>query len=160
MYFSFGTLALICLIAAVVCFWRHSLRVREFANAAAVSACERMGLQFLDGTAAFAELRLIREGARFRLRRTYVFDYTAESIERRQGFVILSGLHVDYVGFAPEHTARPNPVQQPWQQSDEAVPQRTPSAFDASRNASGNVLDLQARRAQRAARGPKRDRLQ
>src|SRR5882724_7847428 len=99
MYFSFSTLGLVCVAAVFVWFWQDGLRAREAANAAAMAACERMGLQFLDGTAAFARLRFAREAGRLRLRRTYVFDYTAQSIERRQGFAILLGMQVEYVGF-------------------------------------------------------------
>jgi hypothetical protein len=38
-----------------------------------------------------------------------VFDYTATSIERRQGFVLLTGSRVDSVGYAPGET-RPDTV--------------------------------------------------
>ena len=56
----------------------------------------------LDGTVAFARVALVRaEGGGLKLRRTYVFDYTATSIERRQGFVLLMGRRVESVGYAP-----------------------------------------------------------
>ena len=64
----------------------------------------RLGLQFLDGTVAFARVALVREAGRLKLRRTYVFDYTATSIERRQGFVLLTGRRVESVGYAPGDT--------------------------------------------------------
>ena len=38
-------------------------------------------------------------GGRLTLRRTYVFDYTADSVARRQGFVVLLGTKVESVGF-------------------------------------------------------------
>jgi hypothetical protein len=107
----------ILLAAAVLWFWQDSLAARESANAAAKEACTRLGLQFLDGTVAFARLALVRvDGGRLRLRRTYVFDYTATSIERRQGFVLLTGRRVETVGYAPGETqadaavVRPDPV--------------------------------------------------
>lgn len=106
MYFSFSTLGIFCVAAVIVWFWQDGLRARDVANAAAMAACKRIGLQFLDGTAAFANLRFIRDNGRLRLRRTYVFDYTSQSIERRQGFAILLGMEVEYVGFAPEHTVQ------------------------------------------------------
>ena len=62
---------------AVLWFWQDSLAARESANAAAMEACSGLGLQFLDGTVAFARVALIREAGRLKLRRTYVFDYTA-----------------------------------------------------------------------------------
>jgi len=82
------------------------LGARERANFAAQGACERMGLQFLDGTVAFARISLSRDAAgRLCLRRTYIFDYTAGSVDRLQGFVLLLGKRVESIGFASEaHT--------------------------------------------------------
>ena len=117
MQLGWGLLTVILLAAAVVWFWQDSLAARESANAAAMEACNRLGLQFLDGTVAFARVTLVRvDGGRLRLRRTYVFDYTANSIERRQGFVLLTGRRVETVGYAAGETqpdaalARPDPV--------------------------------------------------
>lgn len=102
MELSWGLLTIIVLAAAVVWFWQDSLAARESANAAAKEACTRLSLQFLDGTVAFARVALVRaEGGGLKLRRTYVFDYTATSIERRQGFVLLMGRRVESVGYAP-----------------------------------------------------------
>jgi hypothetical protein len=102
MELGWGLLTVILLAAAVVWFWQDSLAARESANAAAKEACTRLGLQFLDGTVAFARLALVRaDGGRLKLRRTYVFDYTATSIDRRQGFVLLIGRRVESVGYAP-----------------------------------------------------------
>jgi hypothetical protein len=116
MVLGWGSLVLICSVAALAWFWQDSLAARERANAAALEACERLSLQFLDGTAAFARLTLFRDnGGSLKLRRTYIFDYTANSIERRQGFVILNRHRVESVGFAPGddgHVARTQHVQQ------------------------------------------------
>ena len=102
MELGWGLLTVILLAAAVVWFWQDSLAARESANRAAKEACERLSLQFLDGTVAFARLALVRvDGGALKLRRTYVFDYTATSIERRQGFVLLTGRRVETVGYAP-----------------------------------------------------------
>jgi hypothetical protein len=105
MELGWGLLTMLLLTAAVLWFWQDSLAARENANAAAMEACQRLGLQFLDGTVAFARLSLIREAGWLKLRRTYVFDYTATSIERRQGFVLLTGRRVDSVGYAREEEA-------------------------------------------------------
>jgi Protein of unknown function (DUF3301) len=101
MELGWGLLTVIVLAAAVVWFWQDSLAARESANAAAKEACNRLSLQFLDGTVAFARVALVRVDGGLKLRRTYVFDYTATSIERRQGFVLLTGRHVESVGYAP-----------------------------------------------------------
>jgi len=110
MQLGWSTLGLILIAAAVVWFWQSSLAAREHANRAALDACERLSLQFLDGTVAFARMSIVRNSAgRIALQRTYIFDYTADSIERRQGFVVLTGLHVDSIGYAPGETARRAP---------------------------------------------------
>jgi hypothetical protein len=102
MQLGWGLLTMVLGAAAVLWFWQDSLAARESANAAAMEACSRLGLQFLDGTVAFARVALVRErGGWVKLRRTYVFDYTATSIERRQGFVLLTGRRVETVGYAP-----------------------------------------------------------
>ncbi|WP_129781502.1 DUF3301 domain-containing protein [Peristeroidobacter soli] len=109
MELGWGTLALIILAAAGFWFLRDSLAARERANVAAMEACQRLSLQFLDGTVAFARLSFARELGRLNIRRTYVFDYTANSIERRQGFVILFGRRVESVGYAPGEERRRQP---------------------------------------------------
>ncbi|MGD9842525.1 MAG: DUF3301 domain-containing protein [Steroidobacteraceae bacterium] len=95
-------LLIIVTVVAVGFFWQHSLGARERANRAAQDACTRMNLQFLDGTVAFARISLTRVAGRLALRRTYVFDYSAASIERRQGFVILLGQRIESIGFEPD----------------------------------------------------------
>jgi hypothetical protein len=112
MELGWGALVLLLVAAAVVWFLQDSLAVRERANAAAMEACRRLSLQFLDGTVAFARLRFVRERGQLTLRRTYVFDYTANSIERRQGFVILVGRRVESVGYAPGEEQRAQRPQQ------------------------------------------------
>ena len=93
----------VLLAAVFVWFWHDSLGVRERANFAAQSACERAQLQFLDGTVAFARLSIARnEYGRLTFRRTYVFDYTAGTPARLQGFIVLLGHRVEAIGFAED----------------------------------------------------------
>lgn len=103
---SLPLVVFIALAGLLGVFWQNSLGVRERANRAAQEACERMQLQFLDGTVAFARLSLARDAGRLTLRRTYVFDYTASSIDRRQGFVTLLGQRIEAIGFAPDEDQR------------------------------------------------------
>jgi hypothetical protein len=132
MELGWGLLTVILLAAAVLWFWQDSLAARESANAAAMEACGRLGLQFLDGTVAFARVALVREAGWLKLRRTYVFDYTATSIERRQGFVLLTGRRVDSVGYAPGET-----------QTDAALVRAEPVAPHSDAHPGrNNVLDL------------------
>src|SRR5687768_11574823 len=113
MELGWGALVLLLAAAAVIWFLQDSLATRERANAAAMEACRRLSLQFLDGTVAFARLNFTRERGQLTLRRTYVFDYTANSIERRQGFVILVGRRIESVGYAPGEEQRAQRAQQP-----------------------------------------------
>jgi Protein of unknown function (DUF3301) len=112
MELGWAGLILLTAAGAVAWFWHDSLAARESANAAAIEACKRLGLQFLDGTVAFARLSFAREAGWLTLRRTYVFDYTANSIERRQGFVLLTGRRVESVGYAPGDT-HPDAAREP-----------------------------------------------
>ena len=100
MELTWGTIVFLVVAIAVGWFWQNSLAARDAANVAAMEACQRMQLQFLDGTVAFAQLRWVRDRGQLKLRRTYVFDYTAASMERLQGFVVLLDRYVETVGFA------------------------------------------------------------
>ena len=107
MQLGWGILTLLCLAGALAWFWQDSLAARESANRAAIEACERLSLQFLDGTVAFSRLSLMRGSDGWLMfRRTYVFDYTANSIERRQGFVVMAGRRVETMGYARDETPR------------------------------------------------------
>jgi len=132
MQLSWGLLIVMVLAAAVLWFWQDSLAARENANAAAKEACTRLGLQFLDGTVAFARLAFVRVDGWLQLRRTYVFDYTATSIERRQGFVLLTGRRVESVGYAPGETHA----------QAAAVRPETLAPHSNGRDGGGKVLEL------------------
>lgn len=143
MTLSWSMLVGLCLAAAIAWFWHDSLGVRELANQAAMESCERLKLQFLDGTVAFARLWLTRGiGGRLTLRRTYVFDYTADSIARRQGFVVLLGSRVESVGFENDP---PAPAAE--------RPQPPPAPLPTW----GNVYDLESWRARREGERAERD---
>lgn len=113
MYLSWGTLAMLCLAGTLIWFWQNALAARERANEAALEACRRLSLQLLDGTVVFTRLSLKREYGQLLLRRTYVFDYTANSIDRRQGFVILAGRRIEAVGYDPGEGPRAAPPPPP-----------------------------------------------
>ena len=120
--------------AVLLWFWQDSLGARERANFAAQAACERLGLQFLDGTVAFSQLKLARDGERrLCLQRTYVFDYTAGSIDRLQGFVLLLDKRVESIGFASD--ARTGHA------ANQTLPDRTAPSPNAP-EADSKVLDL------------------
>jgi hypothetical protein len=129
--------------AIIVWFWQDSLRVREAANAAAIEACTRLGLQFLDGTVAFARLRPVRDAGQLRLRRTYIFDYTAHSIDRLQGFVVVLGTRVESVGFARDEAQRPRLAASDVRATAALEPPSTTTRTDTGTyDPDGKVLDL------------------
>ena len=149
MQLGWGALVLLLVATAVVWFLQDSLAARERANVAAIEACRRLSLQFLDGTVAFARLRFTRDRGQFAVRRTYVFDYTANSIERRQGFVILVGRRIESVGYAPGEEQRaqrsqrpPTTVSAPASLSAPAKPAEPEPAPPAPPARSAVVLDL------------------
>jgi len=83
--------------------WHRNLACRELANTIAAETCGRAQVQLLDGTVAFAQFGAARDArGSWTLRRTYVFDYTENGVDRRQGFVVLRGLSLEAVGLAPD----------------------------------------------------------
>jgi hypothetical protein len=83
--------------------WRDALDARENANRIAKDACARAGVQFLDGTAAFASMKWQRGAdGRRRWQRTYTFDYSADGQGRAQGFVVLVSGRLESLGLAGE----------------------------------------------------------
>jgi len=149
MLLSWTALSLLLLAAATAWFWQDSLAARERANSAAIEACERLSLQFLDGTVAFARIGWSRgRGGWLTLRRTYVFDYTANSIERLQGFVVLTGHQVETVGYAAANSSGQN-----------SLPHNSGHVTEPGHSIeSANILDLNRWRANhRPAVPPPRD---
>lgn len=168
---SWGLIITFVLLVALAAFWQSGLSVRERANHAAQDACARMGVQFLDGTVAFSRLGLTRnETGRLTLRRTYVFDYTAASIERRQGFVVMLGQRLEHIGFERDGQ-RPTHVLAEHDSSNfdgdfggsaggRSSVQPTahgadPHAPPATHSANGKVLQLEEWRRRRAQPGNK-----
>lgn len=84
--------AAIILIIAGGLFWIDSLRARERALVAGRSACARYGVQLLDETVQFAQLRLARDDAgQLCLRRTYSFEFSDTGDNRRHGAIVMLG---------------------------------------------------------------------
>lgn len=143
MTLTWSSLFLLCLAGGVLWFWQDSLAARELANRTAMEACERLALQFLDGTVAFARVSIGRgRHGRLVLRRTYVFDYTSNSIERRQGFVVVSERSVETVGYAQDEqrSASMGTAASPIERPVERLPERPSEP--------GRVIPLSERRRQ------------
>ncbi|NNF17525.1 MAG: DUF3301 domain-containing protein [Gammaproteobacteria bacterium] len=86
-------------IAIVGWFWFDTMKIRELANAAARHNCRKAALQFLDGTVAFAKLSVVTTSAGLKFRRVFVFDYSEDGENRKQGFLIFVGGHISGIGF-------------------------------------------------------------
>ena len=82
----------IVLIVAGALFWLDSLKARERALDAGRGACKRYGVQLLDETVQFAQLRPARdEQGRLRLKRTYTFEFSDTGDNRRHGAIVMLG---------------------------------------------------------------------
>ncbi len=92
-----SSLFLIALFGAAGLFWLDSARARELANAISRVSCEQRGVQLLDDTVAFARmgLRWTRDG--LRIRRMFRFEFSAEGVGRRTGYVLLLGTRLERV---------------------------------------------------------------
>lgn len=75
--------------------WHSSLGARELATRLARERCTEAGLQFLDGTVAFAGISLERRHGRVHLRRRYRFEFADSEGRRLAGKVVLVGTELD-----------------------------------------------------------------
>ncbi len=86
---------LLSLFAALAWLWWDSMQAREAAVAAARTACDAEGLQFLDDTVGIAGLRPARNGnGRLLLQRVYDFEFSDTGDNRRKGSVVMLGRRV------------------------------------------------------------------
>jgi len=99
MELSWGLLVLLVAGAAVGWFWQEPLAARERANEEALDTCRSIGAALLHGTVAFQSLRLVRpRGGAVVIERTYVFEYTLDGANVLQGFLVMTGRHVETLG--------------------------------------------------------------
>lgn len=86
---------LLSLFAALAWLWWDSMQAREAAVAAARTACEAEGLQFLDDTVGIAGLRPARNSnGHLQLQRVYDFEFSDTGDNRRKGSVVTLGRRV------------------------------------------------------------------
>jgi len=92
-------LVLLVLLGLLLWLWQNSLSAREVAIQAARDACQQQQLQLLDGSIVLQRLKPERlTNGRLSLRRTFLFSYSEDGLERKTGFVIMSGNHIEQVG--------------------------------------------------------------
>ena len=96
---SAASLIPLLLLGLLLWFWQNTLRIRELAVSAARQTCDRQNLQLLDGTVVLHRLSLKRNPAgRMTLRRTFLFGYSEDGVERHTGFIIMLGSLIEQVG--------------------------------------------------------------
>ena len=96
-------LTALILLALLVWLWQDTQRARERAILTARRTCDAQQVQLLDGTVFLRRLRPSRcDSGHFCLRRTFVFEYSTDGDNRRQGFVLMNGASVAMVGLAEE----------------------------------------------------------
>jgi len=91
-------------VAAILGGWLlfEALRAREAAIRVTRDACKQQGLQLLDDTVHGVRLGFVRdhEGV-VRLRRTFLFDFSEDGINRRSGSVVMLGARVESMQLEP-----------------------------------------------------------
>ncbi|ADC61045.1 DUF3301 domain-containing protein [Allochromatium vinosum] len=96
----------VCLLLLLGWFWLDSLRAREIAIGICQAACRQRELQFLDQAVALRRLGLSWRSEGVRLRRVYRFDFSEEGMGRRQGYIVMRGLHLEDLSFGlPEQVS-------------------------------------------------------
>jgi hypothetical protein len=97
-YFTLGEIIAVFMFGALCLHFLGAIRVRELALQAVGQASRRDDFQLLDQSVHIRRLSLSRDGnGRWRIWRQYRFDYTFDGVERRQGFVIMLGKHLQAV---------------------------------------------------------------
>lgn len=75
-------LIFLAVVVAIVLFWLSSDAAHRLARDAALAACRRAGVQFLDQTVSLARIRVARGDFALALRRTYRFEYSPDGVNR------------------------------------------------------------------------------
>jgi hypothetical protein len=97
-YFTLGDVIALFALAMLCLHFLGALRVRELALQAVIRASERDDFQLLDQSVHIQRLSMSRDSAkRWHIWRQYRFDYSYDGVERRQGFVIMLGKHLQSV---------------------------------------------------------------
>jgi len=97
-------LLLITALAAVALYWWDTTRTSELALNACQNLCRNAELQLLDNTVVQQRIWLGRSASGgVQLCRIYSFDYSDDNESRRQGYIVMLGLHVAETSMDPRH---------------------------------------------------------
>ena len=113
-----------------IALWLGRARAREQALRTTARACEAMGVKLLDEAVAPKGLTLRRDpSGRLRLRRRYVFEFTADGHQRHPGWTFLLGARTEAVHFGfPEGTTVLGPQAIPARSQQPPAPPGNPSS--------------------------------
>jgi hypothetical protein len=95
---------ILALLAIALAGWilYEALRAREAAIRVTRDACKQQGLQLLDDTVQGVRLRFARDGEGVvRVRRSFVFDFSEDGVNRRAGSVVMLGGEVESMQLEP-----------------------------------------------------------
>jgi hypothetical protein len=129
-----STLIALIVLLVIVLLWMDGARAREFATALVDELCRRRGLQLLDGTVSVARVGIRRSPQGLRFRRMFRFEFSAEGVGRRTGYLLLIGTDVEKVIFdlaeqpraSPQGTDEPGATKPAPGNRDNVVPLRRP----------------------------------
>ena len=94
-----ASLVPLVLLGLLLWLWQNTRKIHELAARAARETCARQDLQLLDGTVALHRFSWRRKpSGALALRRTFLFSYSEDGIERHTGFVIMLGDDIEQVG--------------------------------------------------------------
>lgn len=94
-------LAIAAIVVLIGGIWADGMKALERANQFARDLCARANLSLLDDTVALTARRWVRTSdGGWRMRRTYLFEYSCEPQSRASGFVILQGYQLASSGLA------------------------------------------------------------
>ena len=85
---------LILLMLALGWFWYDSTKAHDLAASDSQFACQRRGLQFLDGSVFLKKLRIRRTTQGLRLYRIYGFEFSKGGFHRYPGFCKILGQNI------------------------------------------------------------------
>lgn len=95
---------ILALLAVALAGWIlfEALRAREAAIRVTREACKLHGLQLLDDTVQGVRLRFARDSQGVvRVRRSFVFDFSEDGLNRRAGSVVMLGGEVESMHLEP-----------------------------------------------------------
>lgn len=101
-------IVLIGLLLAVVAYWWDTARTNEIAIHSCRRICQGAGVQLLDATVSRQRVWLRRHpGGGIQICRLYSFEYSADSLNRQFGYIVLLGQQVVESRIGPQNPAEP-----------------------------------------------------